>query len=171
MALRAIPPRRPVYIASYEGKLRSVDRQSTSPLPAAAEGEATEATQATEGVALRYAFPPEGTEVHGGQSDGYCFTVTFAAGKLANTYTMLREFLVEQGYGSVPVPADIEELRAFRLPSKLRHQLSLFEEDGYLHNPLKILFPGPGGKRGSLILKLYHERATGHLLRFHGRVK
>ena len=164
MALRAkLPARRPVFIASYEGTtpVRAIEPRPTVP----------DATPSPEGIALRYAFPAAGVETLGGHSDGYCFTVTFAAGKLERTYAMVREFLVEQGYGSVPVPADTAELKAFRLPPKLRHQLSLFEEDGYSHNPLKILFPPKGGKRGSLTLCLYNERADNHLLRFHQRNK
>lgn len=168
MAVRAT--RRPVLLASYGGavrtllptpELRSVDIRTVVPT-------AENAESAVCGE-LRRNFPAAGEEVHGGRSDGYCFSAMFAAGRLERTYAMLREFLEEQGYAGVVVPANIEELRAFRLPPKLRHQLSLFGNDGYVHNPLKILFPPPGGKRGGLILEVYNETAVGHLLRFHGR--
>ncbi len=161
MAVRATL--RPVFIASFEaGTVR--------PLPPREEEAAPEEAQHTaEDPPLRQAFPAAGEERHGGTSDGYCFRITFAAGRLDRTYAMVREFLVEQGYGNVPVPADAGELRAFRLPSRLRQQLSLFGDDGYVHNPVRILFPPPGGKRGALLLRVYDEAAPGHLLRFHGR--
>ena len=173
MALRASvrPARRPVYIASYEGTVRPPEpthqraEEEVSPPPPDPDP--------VDGPApplLRRSFPAKDTEAHGGRCDGYCFRITFAAGKLERSYTMVRAFLVEHGYGGVPLPADVGELRAFRLPPKLRHQLSLFGEDGYVHNPLKILFPPKGGKAGSLILELYHEQAPNHLLRFHQRL-
>lgn len=121
------------------------------------------------GTVIRHSFPAAGEEREGGLSDGYCFRITFAAGKLDKTYEMVRTFLREQGYAGVPLPADAKELRHFRLPAKLRQQLSLFGEDGYIHNPVKILFPGKTGKRGSLVLEIYNEREAGHLLRFHNR--
>lgn len=141
--------RRPIYLATY--------------------GDPSEEDRAAAKVGLRRAFPAAGSTVHGGQSDGYCFRITFAAGRTDRSYAMLKDFLGEEGYGDVPVPADAEELRRFRLPPRLRQQLSLFGDDGYVHNPLKVLFPAPGGKRGALILELYDETAAGHLLRFHRR--
>ncbi len=159
MAVRATL--RPVFIASFEaGAVRA--------LPPRKEPDAEE-SQHTEDPPLRYAFPAAGEHHHGGISDGYCFRITFAAGRLDRTYTLVREFLQEQGYGDIPLPADAPELRAFRLPPRLRRQLSLFEDDGYVHNPLRILFPPPGGKPGALSLHLYDESTPGHLLRFHGR--
>ena len=146
MALRAVT-RRPVYLASYED----------SP-PAAAEK-----------VRVRQEFPEAGSDRHGGSSDGYCFRITFAAGRLERSYEMVRQFLQEEGYADVPVPKDLPELKRFRLPPKLRHQLSLFGEDGYVHNPVKVLFLSQGGKRGALILELYNEDTPGHLLSFHRR--
>ena len=148
MALSAVT-RRPVYLASYEN-------------PTAAEAEA-------EKVRVRQDFPEAGSDRHGGSSDGYCFRITFAAGRLERSYEMVRQFLREEGYDGVPVPQDVPELKRFRLPPKLRHQLSLFGEDGYVHNPVKILFPPPGGKRGALLLELYNEEMPGHLLNFHRR--
>ncbi|MGB3799334.1 MAG: hypothetical protein WA952_05925 [Lewinella sp.] len=146
MALRAVT-RRPVFLASYDST------SSTEP----------------EKVRVREDFPEAGSDRHGGCSDGYCYRIVFAAGRVERSYEMVRQFLDEEGYGDVPVPEDVAELKRFRLPPKLRHQLSLFGEDGYLHNPLKILFPGKGGKRGALVLELHNERTPGHLLRFHRR--
>jgi hypothetical protein len=156
MAATARPLFRPVRLASYR----------SDELPD--QSQATEAVDTTS-VTIRSDFPPAGTEREGGTSDGYRLRIQFRAGRLDQTYRLLRAFLREQGYGAVPIPATVEELRAFRLPPRLRHQLSLFGEDGYVHNPLKILFPPPGGKRGALWLELYDERAAGHLLRFHRR--
>lgn len=118
---------------------------------------------------IRHSFPAAGEEREGGLSDGYCFRITFAAGKLDKTYELVRTFLREQGYAGVPLPANADELRRFRLPPKMRHQLSLFGENGYVHNPVKILFPVPSGKRGTLVLEIYNERVEDHLLRFHRR--
>ncbi|WP_232830185.1 hypothetical protein [Lewinella sp. IMCC34191] len=162
MALRAVT-RRPVYLASYG---------TTSPSDPEAVPEPEmepDPDPDPEKVRVRYDFPEKGSDRHGGSSDGYCYRIVFAAGRLERTYEMVRQFLVEEGYGAVPVPEDVSELKRFRLPPKLRHQLSLFGEDGYVHNPLKILFPAKGGKRGALILELHDERAPGHLLRFHRR--
>ena len=150
--------RRPVYLASYG-------------VPSAADRPDSESTvePVAEKVSLRRDFPPAGSDRYGGTSDGYCLRVTFAAGRADRSYAMLRDFLREEGYGDVPLPADVEELRRFRLPPRVRVQLSLFGDDGYVHNPVKVLFPPPGGKRGALILEVYDERSAGHLLRFHRR--
>ena len=167
--------RRPVILATYQapspgsaepkvaGKL-SVLRDT--PL---SRDVVEELDQQTAGGRLRYDFPAAGPVAEGGVSDGYCYRIPFAAGKLAASYALIVAFLEEQGYGNVPLPANIEELKRFRLPPKLRHQLSLFGEDGYVHNPVKILFPTPAGRRGELILELYHEAEPGHLLKFHRR--
>jgi len=164
---------RPVYIASYGGgavrSLPASGGQGDDPAALPLDQEVPE--DFPESASLRAHFPAAGEQRYGGSSDGYCFTATFAAGRLEQTYGMVRDFLLEQGFGDVIVPADVAELRAFRLPPRLRHQLSLFGEDGYVHNPLKILFPPKGGRRGALILKIYREAAEGHLLRFHGRIK
>ena len=119
---------------------------------------------------IRHSFPVAGEEREGGVSDGYCFRITFAAGRLEKSYEMVRAFLREQGYAGVPLPTDAGELRRFRLPPRLRQQLSLFGDNGYVHNPVKILFPVPAGHRGALTLEIYNERAEGHLLRFHHRI-
>ena len=169
--------RRPVILASYQsgpkllreeqspglGKLSVV---KDDPLSEAIVNELDERTAPPR---IRQQFPPAGPVAEGGHSDGYCYRIPFAAGKLAATYTLITAFLQEQGYGDVPLPADVEELKRFRLPPKLRHQLSLFGEDGYVHNPIKILFPTPAGRRGALLLEIYDEAEPGHLLKFHRR--
>lgn len=160
MALRATL--RPVSIASYGSFTPAVAPLSVVH-PSAPEPEKERR--------LRDNFPLAGDESWGGSSDGYCFSILFAAGRLESSYSMVTDFLVEQGYDCVPVPADVTELKAFRLPPKLRHQLSLFGVDGYVHNPVKILFPPKGSKRGALLLQLHNEQAAGHLLRFHERIK
>lgn len=154
------PIRRPVVIASYTAPSKA--EAEIVPLPAAP----IPATEAR----IRYRFPAEGESVEGGTSDGYRYRIIFAAGRLETTYSLVRAFLAEQGYGDVPLPQDAAELRLFRLPPKLRHQLSLFGDNGYVHNPVKILFPVPAGRKGGLVLELYNEKASDHLKRFH-RVK
>lgn len=151
------PIRRPVVIASY-----------TTPAKVEAEVVSLPVAQVpTGGQGIRDNFPVAGETVEGGTSDGYRYRVTFAAGRTEATFTLIRSFLAEQGYADVPLPRDAEELRKFCLPPKLRHQLSLFGDNGYVHNPVKILFPVPAGRRGCLILELYNEAASDHLLRFH----
>lgn len=118
---------------------------------------------------IRHSFPPEGDQREEGKSDGYCFTIIFAAGKMEKSYDLIKSFLREQGYAGVPLPKTTEDLRKFRLPPKLRHQLSLFGENGYVHNPVKILFPIPAGRQGALRLEIYNERSEDHLLLFHRR--
>ncbi len=162
MALRAVT-RRPVFIATFGPVPEREEVESPGPVAEEAEDSLPGTTR------LRDRFPGAGERPHGGLSDGYCFRMTFAAGRPAASYELIRAFLREQGYGNVPVPADVEELKKFRLPQKLRHQLSLFGDDGYVHNPLRICFPPPGGRRGSLLLEICDERAPGHLLRFHRR--
>ncbi len=119
---------------------------------------------------IRHSFPKAGEEREGGTSDGYCFTITFAGGNLEKSYDLVRSFLREQGYAGVPLPANATELKSFKLPPKLRHQLSLFGDNGYVHNPVKILFPTAKGGRGTLILKIYNDREKQHLLKFHRRI-
>lgn len=154
------PVRRPVFIADF-----------ASVIPLAAKAETSDSCQPEEKEVLkqgiRYNFPARGEEAAGGISDGYCFRITFAAGRLDRTYGMVKAFLQEEGYGGLPLPKDSEELCLFRLPPKLRHQLSLFGDNGYVHNPIKILFPVPAGRRGGLTVELYNEAYPDHLMRFH----
>jgi hypothetical protein len=119
-------------------------------------------------MALRETFPEDGDEYLGGRSNGWEYRTVFAGGTTEKSYAMVRKFLREEGYADIPLPATVEELRLFRRAKRTR-QMRLFEEDGYVHNPVKVLFPPPGAeKRGSLILCLYNEKVSDHLLRFHG---
>jgi hypothetical protein len=79
---------------------------------------------------------------------------------------MVRQFLQEEGYGDIPLPATPADLSLFR--RSMRRQLCLFDELGYIHNPVKILFSPDARQRSTLILCIYNERAPDHLLRFHG---
>lgn len=120
-------------------------------------------------VPMRVQFPEAGSDYMGGYSDGFEYRTTFAGSKLAYTYQMVREFLAEEGYGDIPLPASAEELRLFKRP---RHsQLQFFEERGYIHNPIKILFPNPARQRFALTVVIFNEHAENHLLRFHGVLK
>lgn len=117
---------------------------------------------------LRAAFPETDADYMGGHSDGQVYTSVFAGSTLETTYAMIRDFLQEEGYADVPLPTDVAELTHFRLPNHNK-QLLLFEDNGYCHNPVKILFPLDRRKRTTLILKIYNEHAEGHLLRFHNK--
>lgn len=117
-------------------------------------------------VPMREQFPQAGSDYMGGSSDGWEYRSVFAGSKLASTYDMVRQFLREEGYGDVPLPASADELRLFKRPRNA--QLQLFGERGYIHNPIKILFPYPPAPRNALTLCIYNEQADGHLLRFHG---
>ncbi len=117
-------------------------------------------------IPMREQFPAAGSNYMGGASDGWEYRSVFAGAKLAYTYEMVRQFLREEGYSGVPVPETVEELRLFRRP--LGRQLQLFNEQGYIHNPIKILFSSDPRQRNTLILCVYNEQAEKHLLRFHG---
>ena len=118
---------------------------------------------------LRYNFPEADSNYEGGESDGYCFKLAFRSSNPMRNLEMIRAFLYEHGYHEIPLPASVTELRAFRLPRRQRRQLLLFGDDGYVHNPIKILFPPPGNNEQGLRLEIYNEQAPNHLLRFHGR--
>jgi len=117
-------------------------------------------------MALRDEFPPAGSDYLGGESDGFVYRTVFSGSNLEHTYQMVRLFLKEEGYGDLPLPADVEELLLFRLPTRNR-QILLFEDNGYVHNPVKILFPADRRQKRTLILEIYNEHAERHLLRFH----
>ena len=117
-------------------------------------------------VPIREQFPVPGSEYLGGTSDGWEYRTVFAGAKLAYTYDMVKQFLQEEGYGDVPLPETVEELRLFKRPRG--RQLQLFGERGYVHNPVKILFPNDSRQRNALILCVYNENEPQHLLRFHG---
>lgn len=120
-------------------------------------------------VPIRERFPPAGSDYMSGCSDGWEYRTVFAGTKLVYTYEMVKQFLQEEGYGNIPIPETVEDLRLFKRPRS--KQLQLFSEHGYVHNPLKIMFPENPQQRNTLVLYLYNEQAEGHLLRFHGVVK
>jgi hypothetical protein len=115
---------------------------------------------------MRTAFPAAGSAYLGGQSDGWRYETVFGGSRLETTYAMLRQFLEEEGYGDVPVPATAADLQLFR--RQRTAQLQFFPERGYVHNPIKILFHPERGQRNSLILCIFNEQMPDHLLRFHG---
>jgi hypothetical protein len=165
MNVQSLPKlgRRPVFIADFGGSGRTLPGSEDTVV-----AKDPEMMPARKKKGLRYNFPAAGEMVEGGSSaDGHCYRVVFAAGRLERSFEMVKAFLEEQGYGELPLPRHAEELRKFRLPPKLRHQLSLFGDNGYVHNPVKILFPVPAGRRGALVLEIYNETHENHLLRFH----
>ena len=115
---------------------------------------------------MREDFPAADTDYMGGVSDGYEYRTVFAGSNMDSNFRMIREFLREEGYGDVPLPKDAEELKLFRLPTRNK-QILLFEDNGYVHNPVKILFPVDRRKRSTLILCIYNEQDPEHLLKFH----
>jgi hypothetical protein len=117
-------------------------------------------------MALREDFPEFGSDYLGGESDGYEYRTVFAGARLQQSYDMIRQFLKEEGYSDVPLPKDAQELELFRLPTRNK-QILLFEDNGYVHNPIKILFPADRRKRSTLILCIYNEQYPDHLLKFH----
>jgi hypothetical protein len=119
-------------------------------------------------MSIREQFPTADTDYLGGLSDGCVYRTEFAGRNMEACYDMVCQFLQEEGYGDVPLPANASELLLFRTPP--RRQLDLFEDNGYLHNPIKILFPVDGRKKNRLILEIYNEQAPQHLLRFHRKL-
>ena len=117
-------------------------------------------------MALREEFPAAGSDYLGGESDGYEYRTVFAGSSLEATYEMVRQFLREEGYGDIPLPRNAGELQLFRLATRNK-QILLFEDNGYVHNPIKVLFPLDRRKKTTLILCIYNEAAPQHLLRFH----
>ena len=121
-------------------------------------------------MALKESFPSAGTEYLGGTSDGYVYRTIFAGSNLQASYEMVKQFLKEEGYKDLPLPEDEKELLQFRLSTRNK-QILLFEDNGYVHNPIKILFPVDGRKKRTLILEIFNEEAEQHLLRFHNRLQ
>lgn len=117
-------------------------------------------------MALRTAFPEAGSTYLDGESDGYMYKSVFSGTGLAHSYEMIRQFLKEEGYANVPIPKDVDELLLFRLPTRNK-QILLFEDNGYVHNPIKILFPLDRRKKNTLILCLFNETDPDHLIKFH----
>lgn len=120
-------------------------------------------------MALRDDFPPAGSDYMGGECDGYEYKTIFAGASLEKSYSMVCQFLREEGYEDIPLPRNAAELALFRLPTRNR-QILLFEDNGYAHNPVKILFSPDGRKKNMLILCLYNEADPQHLLKFHKRI-
>lgn len=120
-------------------------------------------------VPMREQFPPAGSNHLGGSSDGWEYRTVFGGAKLAYTYEMVKQFLREEGYGDVPLPATADDLKLFRRPRD--RQIQLFAERGYEHNPVKLLFSNMPGQRNVIIVCLYNEQTPDHLLRFHGLVR
>lgn len=120
-------------------------------------------------MAMREEFPPADSNYMGGESDGYEYRTVFAGSNLEQSYEMVRQFLLEEGYSDVPMPKDEKELVMFRLPTRNK-QILLFEDNGYVHNPIKILFPLDGRNKKTLILCIYNESDPRHLLKFHRKV-
>ena len=117
-------------------------------------------------MALREEFPPAGSDYLGGESDGYEYRTTFSGSNLEQSYEMIRQFLQEEGYENVPLPKDAEELLLFRLPTRNK-QILMFEDNGYVHNPVKIIFPHDRRQKRRLTLCIYNESDPEHLLKFH----
>ncbi|MCB9080220.1 MAG: hypothetical protein H6555_00735 [Lewinellaceae bacterium] len=117
-------------------------------------------------MALRDQFPAAGSDYLGGESDGYEYRTAFISGSLEQTYDMVRQFLREEGYKDIPLPRTAAELSLFQLNTRNR-QILLFEDNGYVHNPIKILFPTDRRQRKTLWLHLYNEQDPDHLLKFH----
>lgn len=117
-------------------------------------------------MALRDNFPPAGDEFMGGYSDGWCYETVFAGSNLQHSLDMIATFLEEEGYGDVPLPNSAEDLLLFKIPTRNR-QIVLFEENGYAHNPVKILFPEKSKIKSKLILRIYNEAIPDHLIKFH----
>jgi hypothetical protein len=134
--------------------------------PQAATSEDTE-YESTNHAPIRYNFPEADSNYMGGVCDGWEYRTVFGGSKLENSYKMLQLFLQEEGYSNIPIPENIEELKQFRKPQP--GQQNLFAERGYKHNPIKILFSNDPKQRNMLILCVYNEKSTKHLLRFHGR--
>lgn len=119
-------------------------------------------------MAIRDNFPPMGSKIFGGESNGLIYKTAFFGTTLAASYEMVVAFLNEQGYEDVIRPKDAEELKAFLAPPNNGVQ-GLFEQPCYAHNPIRISFVRGDRKRRKLELELYNEVAPNHLLRFHRR--
>ncbi len=121
-------------------------------------------------MALRDEFPPAGSNYLEGESDGWEYRTVFAGSSLQQSYEMICQFLEEEGYEEVPLPRNAEELLRFRIPTRNK-QILMFEDNGYVHNPIKILFPKDMRQKRTLTLCIYNEEDAQHLLKFHGIVE
>jgi hypothetical protein len=118
---------------------------------------------------IRSDFPPDGSTYEGGKCDGWQYQVRFAGSNLQATFDMVRTFLEDEGFEDVPIPSDAKELLHFKLPTK-RDQILLFGDNGYVHNPIKILFDPNETRNRTLIVCIFNEKAERHLLRFHNKL-
>jgi len=118
---------------------------------------------------IRDVFPPENSNHLGGTSDGHRYRTVFGGTSLEQSYGMLRQFLSEEGYEKLPLPADAAELTLFRHPPG-KKAMKLFEEYGYVHYPIKIYFHPHLSKEHTLILYIYCENTDNSLLYFHDRL-
>ncbi len=89
-------------------------------------------------MSLRTAFPTMPGEHKGGTSDGYCYRTCFSGASLEHSLQMVQQFLIEEGYGDLPLPKNEEELKMFRLPSRNK-QLMMFEDNGYTKEEMKLV--------------------------------
>jgi hypothetical protein len=118
---------------------------------------------------IRFDFPPDGSTYEGGKSDGWQYQVRFTGANLQTTLDMIRVFLADEGYADVPMPTTAKEMLYFKLPTK-RDQILLFGDNGYVHNPIKILFEPNETRHRTLIVCLFNEQSEKHLLRFHNKL-
>lgn len=116
---------------------------------------------------IREEFPIAGDNYQDGESDGTKYTLVFNGVTLDSSYQMIKAFLEEEGYEDIPLPKDVSELLLFRHPISNTGQILLFDDNGYCHNPIKILFPLDRRKKKTLYLIIYNENTDNHLLRFH----
>ena len=115
---------------------------------------------------IKEEFPATGSDYMDGESDGWEYRLVFGGINLQHSYSMIKAFLQEEGYGDIPLPKDAAELELFRLTTRNK-QILLFEDNGYVHNPIKILFPLNRRNKRILTLCIYNENIDQHLLKFH----
>jgi hypothetical protein len=118
---------------------------------------------------IRNDFPPANSTYEGGVSDGWQYQVKFTGSHLQASLDMVRSFLAEEGYADIPIPETADDLKLFKLPTK-QQQILLFGDNGYVHNPIKILFDPTEKQPKKLILCLFNEAVAQHLLKFHGKI-
>lgn len=130
------------------------------------EADTTDSEEIAEKKPIREQFPLAGEAYMGGESNGYEYKTIFAGMSLKHSYEMVQAFLIEEGYTDIPLPKDTEELTHFRLKTRNK-QILLFEDNGYVHNPIKILFPSNRRNKRTLILSIFNEKDPEHLLKFY----
>jgi len=117
---------------------------------------------------IREVFPPDGSQYEGGLSDGFVYEIRFTGKNNASTYQLLKSFLNEEGFSDVVLPNKVEDLLLFKFPPPSA-QLSIFDEVGYFHYPIKIFFDSKERITRTFILRIYNEKTENSLLRFFGR--